>query len=198
MPGFGSPDDPNKMGCEFPAVLAIGHRDFSPNNLGGGVAAAGSLGSGFEETIAYIPFEVHKATTIHRVSWMNGAAASDTVTLGIYDKDGNQLAVTAATARSGANQRQIVAFTISPTLSPGRYYLAFLETGTHTGTYFFVNLVGVIFTGLSDPADYQYGGVLCQSGATSLPAIATFEPLSTFTLTSLRLPFFSLYRRASP
>lgn len=118
----------------------------------------------------YVPFTVWEPFTVTHLAWVNGAAVSGNVDMGIYDEAGTRLTSTGATAQSGTNAIQIVDIT-DITLGPGLYYMAMSLSSA----------VGTIWR--NAPAVYLsiMSGVYEQASAHPLPANATFAaPAQTY------------------
>lgn len=125
----------------------------------------------------YIPFALEVTANIQKVWVANGATASNNFDVGVYTEDGTKLYSTGSVAQSGTNTLQ----TVTPTaflLNPGRYYIGMAMNGT-TGTVF---RYGVTAQGLSTM------GILTQTSAFALPAVATFASASAETY----VPLFGL------
>lgn len=79
------------------------------------------------------PFRIATPFRVTRFWWVNGVTVNGNVDMGIYTEDGQTLLVsTGSTAQSGGISIQTV--TVSYTLSPGRYYMAF-ATSSATATF---------------------------------------------------------------
>lgn len=84
----------------------------------------------------FVPIRLSQRRTYVRAWWLNGTAVSGNSCLGVYTisgTTGTQLQTTGAQLQAGLSTMQT--FTISWTLDPGMYYLAFSHSDG-VGTYF--------------------------------------------------------------
>lgn len=98
-------------------------------------STASNIGSGaIGNTFVHLyPFRIATPFPVTRFWWVNGGTVNGNVDMGIYTEDGQTLLVsTGSTAQSGTNVIQTV--TVSYTLPPGRYYMAF-ATSSATATF---------------------------------------------------------------
>lgn len=108
----------NSMGPETSAGAAA--------TTGGGVTAHWLTAN----TAVYIPFRIGVTTTFQKMFWINTATVgSNSVDVGIYDSQTNQLWHSGSTATSGATQVQSVTISGGITLKPGIYYMAMAVNG---------------------------------------------------------------------
>jgi hypothetical protein len=118
-------------------------------------------------TAIFIPFALTKAITIVKMFSMNGATASGSIDLGIYDVAGTRLISSGSTAQAGTNTLQ--EFDITDTqIGPGLFYMAVAKNDT-AGTLYRVAPVAQLPAGI---------GVLQQASAFALPATATFAAMA--------------------
>lgn len=112
----------------------------------------------------YVPFRIATPTTIVKMFWYNGVSVgTDSVDVGIYDSQGNQLVHSGSTLTAGASAMQIVD-TTDVTLQRGLYYVAMAMSGTTNNVHIATN-AGVL---------YRAAGVYNQATAFPLPSLATF------------------------
>jgi hypothetical protein len=141
----------------------------SPNHiesLGPNVAGSNSSGSATwpaNNLAIYVPFTLWEPFTVAHLAWINGAAVSGNVDMGIYDEAGTRLTSTGATAQSGTNAIQTVGIT-DITLGPGLYYMAMSLSSA----------VGTIFRNAPTAYLSEMSGVYEEASAHPLPATATF------------------------
>lgn len=131
----------------------------------------------------YLPILLPWKYPVKRAIWANGASAGANVDIGIYSVGGVRLASLGGVAESGTSAFQSSALSIL--LSPGCYYLAFVQTNANY-------TVG----NNSSPAQANMGRILGfyqQASAYPLPATATFAAWST----GNGLPIFGFTRSAS-
>lgn len=123
----------------------------------------------------FVPVKIGYPVTIIKMYWGNGnVVGTNSVDVGIYDSQGNQLVHSGSTATSGASAIQSVSIT-STTLEPGLYYLAMAMNGT----------TDKVFADNSSPVSfYRAVGIYNQSTAFTLPSTATYVGA-----TSAYLPF---------
>lgn len=84
----------------------------------------------------FAPVRLAQRRTYVRAWWLNGAAVAGNACLGVYTISGTtatQVQTTGAVAQAGTSTMQTS--TISWTLDPGLYYLAFSHSEATTGTY---------------------------------------------------------------
>lgn len=115
----------------------------------------------------YVPFRIATPTTIVKMFWVNASAGTDSVDVGIYDSQGNQLVHSGSTLTSGTSSTQVVN-TTDITLERGLYYAAMAYNGI-----------------TNKPMGYFPSSVLCrgmgvynQASAFPLPSTATFAGAS--------------------
>lgn len=113
----------------------------------------------------YIPLLLPWHYAVKRAFWMHGSTVSGNVDIGIYSKSGALIWSAGSTANSGsASQPQFV--TVSPDLllAPGKYWMAYTNSGTTNQ-----------FTGNTTAANTgRLAGMYQQASALPLPAAATF------------------------
>lgn len=80
----------------------------------------------------FVPLKMPQRQTTTTIWWWNGATLTNNADAGIFDINGNRIASTGSTARSGSSLRQAVSMSIS--LDTGLYYLGLSCAGT-TGTF---------------------------------------------------------------
>lgn len=116
----------------------------------------------------YIPFRLAVPVIVYKMIFGSGVTAgSNNADVGIYDKSGNRLVSSGATAKG--NSVETVCDVTDTFLGPGLYYLAMAADGT--GNYAMVTPTG------TSPVPLQktrLWGVLQQASAYTLPATATF------------------------
>jgi hypothetical protein len=84
----------------------------------------------------FVPVRLTQRRTYVRAWWLNGAAVAGNADLGVYTISGTtatKVQSIGATAQAGVSAMQTV--TISWTLDPGLYYLAFSHSEATTGQY---------------------------------------------------------------
>jgi hypothetical protein len=102
-------------------------------------AASGVAASALYPTAAlglFVPVRLTQRRTFVRAWWLNGTAVAGNADLGVYTISGTtatRLQSVGATAQAGVSAMQTV--TISWSLDPGLYYLAFSHSEAVTGTY---------------------------------------------------------------
>jgi hypothetical protein len=128
-----------------------------------GATPASAVWPAAQEAI-YIPFSIPEAATFTRGYVYNGATAAGNWDIGIYDESGNRLASSGAVAMSGTNAIQVIAFTASVTLQPGRYYMALVND----------NATATVFASAANLTYIHSGPYLQTSAGTTLPTTATF------------------------
>lgn len=107
--------------CLGPALAAIN------SNLSGATSSTWLVGS----RANFYPFSVYQRTTFASVGWVNGAAVSGNIDVGVYDSAFNRLGSIGSTLQAGTNAVQSAALAL--TLNPGLYYLAMvLDNATGT------------------------------------------------------------------
>lgn len=112
----------------------------------------------------FIPFHLGDTATFTRGYIYNGATAAGNWDIGIYDEGGTRLASSGAVAMSGTSAIQVIAFTAAVTLTPGRYYMALMNT-LATAT---------VFASAANLTYSHSGPYLQLTVGTTLPATATF------------------------
>lgn len=128
----------------------------------------------------FVPFLVQAPMVAVKMFTLNGATAAGNQDVGIYDVAGNRLVSIGSTAQAGTNAMQVHDIT-DTALSPGRYYMALVNSGT-TGTYAAkTSIVAAACGG---------GGLLQMATALPLPDPATYAAAS-----SAYFPFFGLTAR---
>lgn len=110
----------------------------------------------------YIPLELPFPYYVQRAFWWNGSTVSGSADVGIYTVGGAQLWHAGSTTATGATLPQFV--TVQMLLNPGRYFLAFAQSGTTSVAE------GVAMTAPNG----RLMGLYQQSTALPLPATATF------------------------
>lgn len=152
------------------------------------LVALSTVGSGTNpfsanEMLAF-PFVLNADTSVNKVFWLNGSAASSNCSVAIYNADFVLLGQTASTAQSGASVPQSVSLACK--LSPGLYYAALAHDSATTNRLFrwsqATTGVGV----------WKMAGCWRQASITlgSLPSTAT--PVA---YTSVGFPVFGLITR---
>lgn len=146
--------------CSLASVPAAG----SGGNTSSGAWPAVSF-------ILYYPFFIRSPKTYVVAFWMNGAAVSGDLDMGLYNADGTtKLFSLGSTAQAGVNAVQQATVSWGP-LDPGRYYWAMVADNT-TATF---HRVGPSTTHM------RCAGVRQQASTFPLPASATFAaPTATF------------------
>jgi hypothetical protein len=119
----------------------------------------------------YMPVSVHGKITVVKMFIENGATASGTVDVGIYDAGGARLVSSGSTAQTGTAAIQEFDIT-DTTLSPGLYYLAIAMDNT----------TGTLLRWSTSSALTKCMGIVGQASAFPLPSSATFAavPSSNF------------------
>lgn len=130
-------------------------------------------------TAVFVPFYVTEAYTWTRGYVSNGSGTmTGNVDIGVYNEAGTRLASTGNTALAGVSAVQVIAFTSSVVLNPGRYYMAIsYSAGTANNVVAIANTVTF----------GRYAGLYRQTSANPLPATATFA-----TWASQVLPAFGI------
>lgn len=82
-----------------------------------------------------VPFYVYVAGYVQQLWWVNGAAVSGHVQIGITDEYGNVIAQSPSTVPSGTNAPQAFSLPSPVLLVPGRYYIV-LAADNNTQTFF--------------------------------------------------------------
>ena len=133
----------------------------------------------------YIPFNLPWPYTVSRFFWINGATLTGppNAQVGIYGVDGVKIVASANTAQSGANAAQYAAASTVTRLSPGRYFLAYSNSGAVACSSC---MAGVSVGPMAANQIFQ------QTSANPLPANATFA-----TATNALLPFVGFTRTSS-
>ena len=142
---------------------------YSANSLGPLIAALGYATPTSQTYIAanrayYYPFRLAEAVTCYKAFWVNGAAVSGNVDIGIYTSAGVKVASTGSTAQAGTSVTQIA--TLSASLAAGNYYLAFACDNT-TATFHVSDLAATAIWARIFNIQYQ-------AAAFALPSTATF------------------------
>ncbi len=125
-------------------------------------------------------FGITETRTYAGAIWVNGAAVSGNVDVGIYDLAGNRKTSCGSTAQSGISAVQKQGFTASVTLTPGFYYLLMVIdniTGTvwSSTTTLYNNLTGAtkqVASAFVLPATVTYAE---PTGTTVTPTVAVYE-----------------------
>lgn len=122
----------------------------------------------------FVPVRIGYPFTAVKMFWLNGATVgTNSVDVGIYDSQGNQLVHSGSTATSGATGIQTVSIT-STTLEMGLYYMAMAVNGT-TDT----SLRGGT-GGIATP--WALMGAYQMATAFALPSTATFAQMAQTTM----------------
>lgn len=131
----------------------------------------------------FVPMRLTQRRTYVRAWWLNGTAVAGNACLGVYTISGTtatQLQTTGATAQAGVSTMQTV--TISWTLDPGLYYLAFSHSEATTGQYW-----RAVFSGVVGRTNGLYQAA-SQSPLAASPTVVAFS--------STLLPYFGLAEQA--
>lgn len=128
-----------------------------------GATPASALWPAASEAI-FVPFYVTSTATFQRGYVYNGATAAGNWDIGIYDENQNRLASSGAIAMGTINVVQVLPFTASVTLRPGRYYMALMNT-TATATVF-ASAAAVTYS--------HHGPYIQLAVGATLPSTATF------------------------
>jgi hypothetical protein len=126
----------------------------------------------------FVPMRVAVPVTVYKLAIGAGATAAGNFDVGIYDRFGNKLVSSGATAKAGSVE-QIIDVT-DTRIGPGLYYLALAADGTN-------NYICRTASNLQFTKAY---GVLNMSTAYVLPATATFAAA-----TSAVIPMIAAYLR---
>jgi hypothetical protein len=117
----------------------------------------------------YIPFALSEPATVTRCWVVNGGTASGNLDIGVYDADGVLLVSSGATAQAGTSAIQAVNVT-DTLLGRGLFFLG-LSHSSAAGTYARITTPSVTAS--------RAAGVLEQTSAHPLPAVAAFVAVST-------------------
>lgn len=130
----------------------------------------------------FIPFRIAYPYLAQKMFWNNGATVgTNTIQVGIYDDQGNQLVISTATTTSGANVLQSVS--ITPTLlQRGLYYMAMVMNGA----------TDIVWRTIPPIPLARAWGVYTQVSAAPLPSPATFAGSAT-----AYIPFLGLTSNAT-
>jgi hypothetical protein len=127
-----------------------------------------------------VPFRVPVPVTVYQMVMGSGATAAGNFDIGIYDRLGNRLVSSGATAKS-ASVEQVLNIT-DTALLPGVYYMALAANGTN-------NYNGWTISGVTPYMKAM--GVRQASSAYTLPSTVTFE-----TAASAYFPNISVWLRS--
>lgn len=132
----------------------------------------------------YVPLVLPFPYLVNRLWWMNGSVVTTSnADVGIYNRDGVRLASAGSTVQAGTSTIQYVALGTPMLLSPGRYYLAWVSSGTTNRGFGLTTIT----------ANHgRAAGLLAQATALPLPASATFA-----TLANALVPWCGITRTAS-
>lgn len=111
----------------------------------------------------FVPFRLSVPVLVKQLFIVNGAAASNSFDIGIYDEVGTRLISTGSTAQSGTVAIQVVDIT-DTMIGPGRFYLALVFNGT----------VGTVMRIAGTARESPMLGLFSMDTAFPLPATATF------------------------
>lgn len=128
----------------------------------------------------YIPLNLPWPYYVARGFWYNGSTVSGNADFGIYSVGGAKLFTAGSTAAAGATGPQYV--TVGMLLSPGRYFLAYAQSGTTAVAE------GVAITAPNG----RIMGLYQQAAALPLPSSATFAQYA-----AVGLPLIGITNRAS-
>lgn len=146
-----TPFHPESLGGSNRAFLAIT----------GGVTAATTSTTAGSQIAQFFPWAVEMPTKIVKGFVMNGASVNGNVDVGVYDWAFNKIVSIGATLQAGANAIQELDIT-DTVINPGRYWIAFLCTGTGT----------VFARSAADENIMPLIPILELTGQTALPATA--------------------------
>lgn len=120
----------------------------------------------------YIPIEIPFPYLVRRVFWFNSNPVGGNVDIGLYTRGGSKVFTAGATAMASITTMQFVS--VGPfAISPGSYYLAFLNTTT-TAAFTAFNT-----TTAATISRARLQGILTEAvGAGALPASMTGAALS--------------------
>lgn len=156
-----SPNFPNYRLPNLPTITPFHEASLGSltRYLAGTAFASATAGS---QVAQFFPWVVEMPITIVKGFVMNGASVNGNVDVGVYDHEFNRLVSMGATAQAGTTAIQSLDIT-DTTIDPGRYWLAFLCSGT-----------GTVHAKLStDEIILPVFPLLEMTGQTALPATAT-------------------------
>lgn len=163
---------------------------FSSESLG--LKFQGATGAGVPASAVYpvtnavffYPFTLSTTAVVNRFFWCNGTTAvTNSLQVGVYDRNGNAIVLGTSTVASGTSAPQFDNVT-DFSLSAGRYYMAIRGSGTTTHLLRVAPVLGRLRT----------CGVYNQTGQSTLPTpTATFAQLAT-----AYVPVFGLAFRSTP
>ncbi len=113
----------------------------------------------------YVPFYLTSPFTIQQLFWLNGAAVSGNVDMGVFDRRGTKLVSTGSTLQAGTTSMQSVTLGTPLTLGVGLFFLGMAVD----------NIAAAIFGVPAGNIGFTVAvGVYQQATAFPLPARATF------------------------
>lgn len=123
----------------------------------------------------YIPFRISQPIQMINGFVLNGGTASGNLDIGVYSGDGTKLCSTGSTAQAGTTTIQTIAFTTSPVIGPGLFFMA-LSCSATTLTFLACTTAAVVLREL---------GMFQQATAFALPATFTLASLASAYLPSM-------------
>lgn len=127
--------------------------------FGGTAAASATAGS---QVAQFFPWTIEAAIKIVKGIVMNGASVNGNLDVAVYDHEFNRVVSMGATTQAGTNAVQELDIT-DTVLLPGRYWMAFLCTGSGT----------VFARSAADEISLGAFAILEQTAQTALPSTAT-------------------------
>jgi hypothetical protein len=112
-----------------------------------------------------MPILLRAQKTAYAGWFIPGATGTGNVLIGLYDKDGNQLATTGSFAHGTTAAPKVQAFTASAVCKPGLYYIA-MSFSNNTDTVYQHTVAA--------PISVAMGVLQEQPGSFTLPSPATF------------------------
>lgn len=137
----------------------------------GGLVAPASTAWPTAKKVLYLPFELRAPFPVSKLWWLNGAAVSGNLDMGIYSGDGTLLLNVGSTAQSGTSTLQSAAPNVTPLLLPDSYYFALV----------FDNITSTVLRQADTLNAYaNLKGMAMQTLANlPLPATVTFASINT-------------------
>jgi hypothetical protein len=174
MLGNGSLEQPNP-----PIISALSPLSIGEEMAGFGGTFASATYPAANRAIA-VPFRLAHPFLVRKVFWFNGTTATtDSADVGVYTEAGVRLVSGGGTAISGASATQEVDVT-DTLLTPGRYWLAFSQSGVTATTIASNTVAGLL----------RAHGVAQM--ATAYPLPSTFTPAA---VASVGLPLCGIASR---
>lgn len=136
----------------FPPGHTVTISPFSVHSIGPGLASLASLGTGSAGSwpaanrALLFPFVLPHPRTVYKAGWGNGGTVTGNADIGVYDAGGVRLVSSGATAKSGANQIQMVDLADTLLAAGVIHYLALASDDT--AQFIRQNLIYVAYSGL--------------------------------------------------